>query len=81
MQKLIEHRCAEVEKRLTDRVIDLAQQAAASAQDVRMACMSLVCEGANLFAAHAAEDAVTAADKLASFVLNGKAKPEEKSNG
>jgi hypothetical protein len=77
MQKLIEHRCAEIEKRLTDR----AQQATASAQDVRMACMSLVCEGANLFAAHAAEDAVTAADKLASFVLNGKAKPEEKSNG
>jgi hypothetical protein len=50
------------------------------ARDVRMECVSLVCKQMRSDP-NTVDWVVNAADKLADYVLNGKAGPEEKSNG
>jgi hypothetical protein len=47
-----------------------------SAQDVRMACVGLVAKHMSVAHISSAKHAIDAADALASFVLNGKAKVE-----
>jgi hypothetical protein len=46
-------------------------------EDVRMSCVGTAAG----FAGKSAKDIIREADLLADFILNGKAKPEEKSNG